>query len=94
MARLLGSHPLDCCRICSSCLEMSAARYEGAQILIDDQDRIVEARLYTCGTCKTTFAADYEPRPLATEDDVLRVTDLREWFRQRRIAMAVAGAMP
>lgn len=86
MAKLLGSHPLDCCRTCPSCQDICACRYDGSQVLVDEQDRIVDARLYTCSACSSTFSADAEPLPGATDDDVLRVTDLREWHRQRLIA--------
>ena len=83
MAKLLGSHPLDCCRACPSCGKLCEARYEGAQLVDDGHGGIAEGRIYTCSACSSTYVADIEPRPNATEDELLKVTDKREWARLR-----------
>ncbi len=88
MAKLIGGHKLDCCRECPRCCRITEARYDGAQ-LVSDRDRpdgIAEARQYTCLGCGNTYNADFEPRPDATSDDLLTVTDRRQW-NARRVAL-------
>lgn len=84
MAQLL-KHPFDCVRICNACGRLAEARYNGAQILPLEDGSLAECRLYTCQhpACGSTYSADPEPRPDATEDDVMRVTDRRNWAQLR-----------
>lgn len=81
--KLLGSHPLDCCRLCPSCNQIRACRYDGSQIVPDETDVLVDGRLYTCSVCSQTFYADLAPMPGVVEADLMRVTDRREWARMR-----------
>jgi hypothetical protein len=94
MAKLLGSHPLDCCRFCDRCTTVTEARYDGAQLLSDGRGGIQEGRQFTCLVCGNTYNADFEPRPDIEEDRLLEVTDLRVWHRRRQAEASVEVPKP
>ena len=73
-----GSHDRDCHRMCRTCMNRTEARYECAQVdQLEDGASLLLVRSFTCGSCGSTYTADYEIAPAGSK--LYKVVDRREW---------------
>lgn len=71
-------HRLDFTGECPCCGAVAFQRYDAEQIVCDDADQIGAALLYTCGACQSTTTRGFIVRTDLTDDDLLKVLDLRD----------------